>query len=783
MNCRTPYATALLTLCCSIPALAQPPLAVLTGQVVQAASYRPIAGAQVVLFPGNASLVAITDSLGQYRIAGIPVGHYGLRIAALGFDTLEVPELWLRAGKQSVQRAELTTAAHELGSVRISATAREQLSPLGMRPFTVEQSLRWPATFYDPARLVAALPGVASVNDQANHLSIRGNSPNTNAWTLEGVEIVNPSHTANAGTASDLPTLSGGGVNILSAQMLATSQLLTGVLPADRDNALGVILDMRLRNGNMNQQEWTLQAGLLGIDVSNEGPIGKAGRASYLANYRYSTVGLLGAMGVDLGDEAIAFQDLSFHVTMPAGKRGEAHFFGMGGNSSNTFEALHDTTQWKVDKDSRNINYRSSMGAVGGNLRISLGRRSTLVSTVAVSEIDQDRTEDRLRGDYSVAGHSAAALSERKISGMAQLEGAVGGRFRYKAGASATERRLTSWLNSDVYGWLLRPWINASWKLAEHWQASAGVAAAIFTFTGETVAEPRASLEWQLPHGQAIALAAGIRSQLPQWQSFSTGGWPLFMQPAIGLTRSQDVVLGYDRPIANHFNLHAEVYHQHLSEVPVQIPGITVGQVPLFSMVNTWDEPAGIPLQPTGTADNTGLELSLDRHFAGNHYIQVNGSWYTSRYTDAVGREHDTRWNGQYLINLFGGKEFKKMKEDHVRTWGISGRVNLMGGAWTPPLPVYTNQNGTVMYGGNPDWQQLPAYYRIDLRVYLKKDKQGKKRLEPARRGRTGMWALDLQNLSGAQNAAYRYFDVRKNEVVTKYQLGLIPNLSYRIEF
>jgi hypothetical protein len=51
------------------------------------------------------------------------------------------------------------------------------------------------------------------------------------------------------------------------------------------------------------------------------------------------------------------------------------------------------------------------------------------------------------------------------------------------------------------------------------------------------------------------------------------------------------------------------------------------------------------------------------------------------------------------------------------------------------------------------------------------------------RNGRTGQWALDLQNVSNARNEAYRSFDARQGAVVTKYQLGLIPNISYRIEF
>ncbi|MEO7080165.1 MAG: TonB-dependent receptor, partial [Flavobacteriales bacterium] len=408
---------------------AQPPMAVLIGNVADARSFQPIPGAAVLLIPGNISLTATSDSTGHFRIAGIPVGHYALRVAAIGYDTLEVPELWLRAGKQAEQRLELSPAASELGAVTVSAMAREQPERLGMRTFTVEQSLRWPATFFDPARLVSAMPGVTNANDQANHLIIRGNSPNANAWTLEGVEIVSPNHTGNAGTASDLPTLSGGGVNLLSAQMLGPSQLLTGVFPMDRGNALGGILDMHLRNGNMQQQEWTAQAGLLGIDISAEGHLGKGGRSSYLANYRYSTVGILGALGVDLGDEEINFQDLAFHVTLPVGKRGEAHLFGLGGNSSNLFKAIHDTTVWEVDKDSRNIDYSSKMGAAGGRVRIPIGEQTSISAAVVISENDQERTEDRLLSDYSVGYHTEATLSERKLSGMVQLDGAVGARL------------------------------------------------------------------------------------------------------------------------------------------------------------------------------------------------------------------------------------------------------------------------------------------------------------------------------------------------------------------
>ncbi|MBZ0207796.1 MAG: TonB-dependent receptor [Flavobacteriales bacterium] len=755
-------------------AVAQPPMAVLTGQVVDARSFQPVPGAAVMLVPGNVSLIATSDSAGHFRMAAIPVGHYALRVAAVGFDTLEIPELWLRAGKQAEQRLELSPAPSELGAVTVSAMAREQPDLLGVRSFTVEQSLRWPATFFDPGRLVSALPGVANANDQANHLIIRGNSPNANAYTLEGLEIVSPNHTGNAGTASDLPTLSGGGVNMLSAQMLGTSQLLTGVFPMDRSNALGGILDMHLRNGNMHQQEWTAQAGLLGLDISTEGPIGNGGRASYLVNYRYSTVGILGALGVNLGDELINFQDLAFHVALPLGKRGEAHLFGVGGNSSNVFEAEHDTAEWQVDKDSRNIDYTSKVGAAGGRIRIPLGGRSTLRAAVVISENDQQRTEDSLLPDYSVGYHTEATLSERKLTGMAQVDGAVGGRFRYTVGASALERRVTSVQNTDITGWLLRPWLNGRWSLTDQLQVTAGMGLSYFTFTEETVAEPRAALQWRMRKGRALALAAGIKSQLPQWQSFNTQPHRPFPEQDIGLTRSQDVVLGYDHPVNDRLRLHVETYYQHITDVPVNGMGSAFDFGEDFSMVNVWDEQVLIPLEGTGTASNMGVELSADHRFANQFFYQVNASVFNSRYVDATGEEHPTRWDNNYLFNLFGGKEFRKTKEDRVRTWGVSGRLNMMGGLRETPINVGMSETtgGTVFTGAQ--WsEQLAPFHRIDLRIYLKRD----------RAGRTGLWSLDIQNVTNAQNEAFRYYDSRKGEVVTKYQLGIIPNLSYRIEF
>jgi hypothetical protein len=657
------------------------------------------------------------------------------------------------------------------------------LSPLGIRSFTVEQGLRTPATFYDPVRLVSSFAGVATANDQANHLLVRGRSPVDNAWLLEGAEITTPNHLTNAGTNSDLPVLSGGGVTILSAQMLGTSHFLTGALPLNYGNALGGVFDMRLRSGNTEHREWTVQAGLIGLDIGTEGPIGKDGRSAYLVNYRYSTLGILGAMGVDLGDEAISFQDLSFHVRLPVGQRGELSVFGVGGSSSNVFEAERDTSGWEFDKDNKDITYTARMGAAGTRLRLPIGERTVLNATVAISGSVQEREEVWIGTDLQPGFRGRTELSEQKLSAVVQMQHRIGARLRLLAGTSAMQRTTGTTFDRPVEGLLLRPFVGARHAISERFTAEAGMALAHYTFNDAQVTEPRAQLTYATRKGHRATIAYGRRSQLPvhaimQVRFPGLVAW----NERIGLTRSQDVVAGYQFAMKPGLTVRLEVYHQELSDVPVtESRFVGLDGLPPESVVNGWDEAFRFPLTTDGRATAQGAELSVERAFAKGLFYNANVSLIDSRYRSSAGAWYNTRWNTGYMANAVVGREWTRPKDDRVRTWGVSLRVALSGGQRYTPVD-WLSRHGFLFMPvptGDPYSAQLATVHRLDLRVYLKCDRSG----PSSAKGRTGMWTLDLQNLLNRRNEAFRYFDQRKGEVVTKYQLGLIPNISYRIEF
>lgn len=756
---------------CSLFTLAQEPRGIVRGTIVDAYSGKPLADAAVLLEPSTPLVGSSSDSLGRFILDQVPVGLYTAKVRLLGYETLLVPEVWVRSGKETVLPVRLGPASIGLETFTVSALAREEPEGMGVRSFTVEQGLRYPAMFQDPARLVTSTAGVAAANDQANHLVVRGNGPNANAYFLEGVEIVSPNHLGNAGTASDLPTLSGGGVNILSAQMLGPSRLRTGVAPLGFGNALGGTMDMSLRKGNNREREWAAQAGLIGLDLSTEGPIGKHEKAFYLVNYRYSTLGILSALGVGLGDEVIGFQDLSFHVGSRVGERGEVRVFGMGGLSSNVFEADRDTATWEYDKDSRDITYTGGLGAVGSTLRLALGKRSTLSSTVVWSSTYQEREETDHNSDLQVRNTQKNSLGESKLSALLRMDASVGTRLHYSLGASAMERRVSNLFEQDLDGWLLRPFAELRYDISEQLQATAGFAYSHFSYNSSELAEPRAGLRWRMAKGRSIALAYGIRGQLPYHQLYNLESLAMFPSSReLGLMRSEDISLGYDHSLNEHWSIRLELYHQQLSQVPVESFPFYDGN----SSINLWDEALYLPQVSQGEGRNSGVELTVNRSFDRGWFFMTNGTVFQSSYTTRSGEDRPTRWNAEWMGNAMAGREWRKVKDDRVRTWGTSIRLFASGGQRYTPINFRT-RNGAIIPSpaGEPYSAQLNPMLRADLRVYRKMDRNGK----------TGQWALDLQNVSNAQNEAYRYLDFRQRDIVTKYQLGLIPNLSYRLEF
>jgi len=305
------------------------------GTVRDQDSGQPLVGASVWI-EQNGHLQGVTTGLkGHFFIGEIPVGRHAIQVSYLGYQATQIRNLLLIAGKEMVLEINLEERTTKLHEVVIRAKPEHarpinEMAITSARSFSVEETSRYAASFQDPARMVTNYAGVTSAtNDPTNNtISVRGNSPTANLWRLEGVDIPNPNHYATLGSG-------GGAISMLSSNMLAPSDFYTGAFPADFGNVLGGIFDLKLRKGNSQTREYSLSVGTLGLEASAEGPLKSIGpEASYLVNYRFSTLALLRKFGVYPVGKNVQppiFQDLSFKVHIPTKPGNSISVFGLGG--------------------------------------------------------------------------------------------------------------------------------------------------------------------------------------------------------------------------------------------------------------------------------------------------------------------------------------------------------------------------------------------------------------------------------------------------------------------
>ena len=113
---------------------------------------------------------------------------------------------------------------------------------------------------------------------------MRGGSPSENRFFLDGIEIPNINHFATQGAT-------GGPVSILNADFIREVQFYTGAFPADKGGALSSVLDIRLRDGNAEGNNFKATLGASEVSLSASGHVGR--RTTYLFSVRQSYLQLL----------------------------------------------------------------------------------------------------------------------------------------------------------------------------------------------------------------------------------------------------------------------------------------------------------------------------------------------------------------------------------------------------------------------------------------------------------------------------------------------------------
>lgn len=744
----------------------------LRGVVRDGASGERLVGASLTLRPATTAAPAttVTDTAGAYVFRAMKPGIYQLDIDYGGYRPMVIWDIRIAAGKETVLDIDYdqSLSLPEMSVLARANPAGRPLPPLGAVPLTRAQTERVAATFFDPARLAQAYPGVSGNDDQANGMSIRGNSPAGVRWRLEGLDVVNPNHLPNAGTFADRPVAASGGVLLFSAQLLDNSTLLTGSLPAGYGDALAGTMDIRLRPGNDRQHEFTFQAGLLGLDAAAEGPLTGRGKSSYLVNYRYSTVGLLSQMGIPFGDEKIVFQDLSIHLAAPRTRAGDFNVFVLFGNSANDFQHKPDSAAIEAYKDVFDIDYTSRTLIAGAGWQKQLGRRTRIKAAHAHSGQVNDRiaqpggiANGMYQKDYSDEQIAASSLSlSHYLPGRWRLDEGVSyvlKQYRYDIGRDSE----TS--GGDFKTETVQPWAQASWASASGQTSVVAGVHGLLWLNETAIAEPRFSAVQRFGRRHSLSASWGIHSQTPAW-------WQYDGQ----LIRSSQTGLRYAWHSTDEaWRASLEGFWQTISDAaalfypngPVSVLNESEAPFPYFT---------GQKGQSEGR--NYGVELGAEHRFAAGWFLLANATFFRAQTRLENRGWENSRWDLRRIVHLSGGKEWQKTTgERKTRAFGCSGRLTWSGGMRAMPIDLAASEAaaGTVFDAAAGFRVQQPDFFRLDGRVYWRTSIGDR---------RNSTFAMDFQNMTLRENVAYRYYDPWTKQVETKLQLGLIPNLSWRLE-
>ena len=752
------------------------------GKITDQESYSELIGATVLVVGSDPLIGSATDINGEFRIDNVPIGRVTLLITSIGYKDRVLPNIEVSAGKEVFLKIAMEEHIEQLDEIVIKAKKNHseinnEMVMVSARSFSVEETKRYAGSFNDPSRMVANFAGVQGNPEGNNHIAVRGNSPNTVQWRLDGIEIPNPNHFTEEGS-------SGGAINVLNSAMLTNSDFYTGAFAPGYGNVMGAVFDMQLRQGNQDKREYSISAGILGTDITVEGPFSKKGKSTYLANYRYSTLSILDQMGVVDFDGVPKYQDVSFKFRFPTNDAGVFTLFGLAGTSGIDEQIEDEETGKTLGKGK----WGSKLGTVNLNHIYFFSPKSSLESYISLSQNgnsgsfrepvgDSEEFDETYYEDLTKYTWRANTTFNTKINARNTFRtGASYHRFYFSFNQRVRndDDVVETWLEDKDNTGMIQGFASWKHKLNDKLSFTGGVHYSNFLLSQSQAIEPRISAKYKFDARQSIFAGVGLHSQmasLPVYYSKITEDG-VSSQPnlALGLMKSIHYVLGYDRLITPNLYFKAEAYYQNLYDIPVENDATST-----YSLLNAVSGYTNKSLVNRGTGTNYGLELTLERYFQNNFFFMTTGSFYQSKYTTLENMERDTRFNGNYVANGLFGKEFNVGDPAKKKVISINTTLVFSGGLRYTPINLEESQElgRTVFYEELAFTEKSEQVVKLDASISYRWNKR-KTRQEIK---------LDIQNVTNNDAMISEYYNSLTNEIETSTQLPMFPVLMYTIQF
>ena len=242
----------------------------ISGYVMDAASKETLIGATI--FDKNSGKGCATNSYGFYTLT-LNQGQVDLQVSYVGY-TQQSRALDLKENLSLNFMLETNTTLDEVVVEGTRATVSARNPQMSVVELPVQQIKGIPTLFgeADVLKAIQLLPGVQNGSEGSAGMYVRGGGPDENLLLLDGVPVYNVNHML-------------GFFSVFNPDALKNVTLYKGSFPAHFGGRLSSVVDIRMKEGDMQKYHGNASIGLISSKFNFEGPIVKD-KLSFNLSYR-----------------------------------------------------------------------------------------------------------------------------------------------------------------------------------------------------------------------------------------------------------------------------------------------------------------------------------------------------------------------------------------------------------------------------------------------------------------------------------------------------------------
>lgn len=292
-----------------------------------------------------------SNQYGYFSIS-LPEGEYTVSVSSLGYTPLE-KKIYLN--KDLEQDFYLLSKASLSQEIIVSAKKRDANitnAQMGQIDLGINRMKSVPVIFgeLDPLKTLQLFPGVSNAGEGNSGIYVRGGGPDQNLILLDDAVVYNTGHLF-------------GFFSIFNGDAIKNTTLIKGGMPAQYGGRLSSVLDISMKDGNMQKFQGEGGIGTVSSRLSLQGPL-KKDKASFIISGRRTYIDALVKPFIKKGSQFYGsgyyFYDLNTKFNYRFSKKDRIYFSGYFGRD--VFNFNNNERQFNVS-----IPWGNSTGTIRWN--------------------------------------------------------------------------------------------------------------------------------------------------------------------------------------------------------------------------------------------------------------------------------------------------------------------------------------------------------------------------------------------------------------------------------